>query len=561
LVLRFSGFELDRGRAVLRDPDGNAIKIRPKTFDMLGLFATNAGQILSKQTLMEALWPNLHVGEDSLFQCIRELRVALGDDQRQVIKLVSGRGYLFDAEISDEPAAVAAATPTPFAVADSAKPWRLFGWRGDVALGSLGAVVGLAIAALIFAPNLFAGRTPLVIAVMPIAGTDTPETAQTAANVTARLTDGLAKIDNIRVVMLDAASPSPRAAPAPADFVLSGELAKSGQSWELRARMTRSATREVVWTAPVTVGSNDLDDDADLSLQQLRLAAGAGHLLALRLNELVQSPTRPTTATGSSPPGSAKVAIDQAIASINRTTRERFTAAQTILEEALTNDPDNIDLEVALAALQLRGIQMVWYSPAEGAAAEEKAKSMLERAVRAKPDYLPVLEAHCRFLTATNRFTESLVACARALSFDPWNGLALFHIGVTQIQLGRFEDALATFMQADRFDTPQVSRWTWRLGAGWAYMLMGRNEEALPWLQRSIAITPGTGRTHLLMVAAYHRLGRPDEAKAALAKALELRPDSTAGNVTLPIKNASPVFLAASDQIAQAEVAAGLPER
>jgi DNA-binding winged helix-turn-helix (wHTH) protein len=88
LVLRFSGFELDRGRAVLRGADGNAIKIRPKTFEMLGLFAANAGQILTKQTLTEALWPNVHVGEDSLFQCIRELRRALGDERRDVIKLV-----------------------------------------------------------------------------------------------------------------------------------------------------------------------------------------------------------------------------------------------------------------------------------------------------------------------------------------------------------------------------------------------------------------------------------------------------------------------------------------
>jgi DNA-binding winged helix-turn-helix (wHTH) protein len=103
-VLRFGGFELDYKRAELRRPDGKAIKLRPKTFDMLALFAANAGQLLSKQKLMETVWPNVRVGEDNLFQCIRELRSALGDDQRQLIKLVSGRGYLFDAEMSTEPA-------------------------------------------------------------------------------------------------------------------------------------------------------------------------------------------------------------------------------------------------------------------------------------------------------------------------------------------------------------------------------------------------------------------------------------------------------------------------
>ncbi|WP_265442186.1 winged helix-turn-helix domain-containing protein [Bradyrhizobium sp. SEMIA] len=66
---------------------------------MLRLFATSGGRVLSKQELMEAVWPNVHVGEDSLFQCIRELRNALGDDRRQLIKLASGGGYLLAAEV------------------------------------------------------------------------------------------------------------------------------------------------------------------------------------------------------------------------------------------------------------------------------------------------------------------------------------------------------------------------------------------------------------------------------------------------------------------------------
>src|SRR5882724_11301949 len=108
MVFRFSGFELDQQRVELRGPDGEAIKLRRKTFDMLSLLAANAGRVLSKQELMEAVWPNVHVGEDSLFQCIREIRAALRDDQRQMVKLVSGRGYRFEAAVSSEAAGVAA---------------------------------------------------------------------------------------------------------------------------------------------------------------------------------------------------------------------------------------------------------------------------------------------------------------------------------------------------------------------------------------------------------------------------------------------------------------------
>jgi DNA-binding winged helix-turn-helix (wHTH) protein/tetratricopeptide (TPR) repeat protein len=559
MLLRFAGFELDPRRAELRRPGGEAIKLRPKTFAVLTLFAANPGRVLSKPELMEAVWPDVHVGDDSLFQCIREIRAALDDDDRAIVKLVSGRGYLFDAEVSTEalgtPPQVPATDTAVAAAAVPAKNWRPFGLSGRTALAvvaAFAAAVGLAIAAPMFGPELFKQRPP-VIAVMPVTGSDAGA-VPTAAAVTTRLTDGLAKIENIRLVTPEVGSTSPQAAstrPAPADFILSSELQNTGPTWELRARLTRTATREVIWSAPVSVAIGETDP----GLQQSRLAAGLGHLLALRLNELAQAGVPAPS------DGAAKVAVEQATAQINQTSKERFAAAQTMLEKALGDHPDNVDIQVALAALQLRGIQMVWYSPADAAVVEKNAKAMLERALRTRPGSIPVLQAYCRFLNATNEFTESLVACARTLAFDPWNGMALYHMGLAQLPLGRFEDALATFKQADRYDTPEVSRWTWLLGAGVSYLMMGRDEEALPWLQRSIAITPASGRPLVLLAAAYQRLGRTDEANAALAQALKLRPGSTVSNIAIPTKNTSPAYIEARNRIEQALIAAGLPER
>jgi DNA-binding winged helix-turn-helix (wHTH) protein/tetratricopeptide (TPR) repeat protein len=565
MVLRFADFELDQQRAELRGPGGEAIKLRPKTLGILILLAANAGRAVSKQELMDAVWPNIHVGDDSLFQCIREIRTALGDDQRQLVKLISGRGYLFTAEVSTDPPTTAAQAPLPVAIspseasgtAEAAPPWRLFGLRHPAALAVAGlfAIVALAIVTTIVGPSVLFGRGPPTIAVMPIAAADhDSELTAMAANVTTRLADGLAKIENIRVS-------APRLAPpdngAPqADYVLSGELQKTERSWEVRARMTRSATGEVVWTAPVSVTL----EDTDVPLQQSRFAAGIGHPLALRISALLRADARPAAASRGLPPGSSNVAIEQATASIMQTTHERFATAQMMLEKALAEDPDNVDLAVSLAALQLRGVQMVWYSPADSAAAQTSARSILERALRVEPNSIQVLEAYCRFLNATNEFAESLVTCARTLNFDPWDGLALYHIGLAQLQLGRFEDALATFKQANGFDTPQVSRWTWRLGVGWAYLLLDRSADALPWLQSSIAITPASGRSYMLLAAAYEGLGQPAEAKAAMEKGLALRPGSTLSNVVLPRKNSSAAFLATSERINRAFVTAGLPE-
>ena len=568
-MLRFAGFELDQQRAELRGLDGGVIKLRPKTFDLLVLFVRSPGRILSKQELMEAVWPNVHVGEDSLFQCIRELRAALGDDQRQIVKLVSGRGYMFDAEVLSGPAAGQTPPPAPGTVANSKtaagrmappRPGLRFR-RPLIAATVFAAIAGLAIATPIFRADILVRRTP-IIAVMPMAEVNQdPQTTAMATAVTDRLTDGLAKIDNIRVVASNAGKQANgaelvSAPPAEADYVVRNELSKGQQSWTVRTRMIKTATGEVEAIPALTVDDKNLD----LDLLQTRLAAGVGHLLAVRINALVDADARPAT-DNPSRLGSAKVVIEQATASIMQTSRERFAAAQSMLEKALAGDPENVDLEVALAALQLRGIQMVWYSPEESIAAEKNAQLMLERAARVKPNNIPVLEAYCRFLNATNQFVESLVACARTLAFDPWDGMMLYHMGVAHLQLGRFEDALVTFKQADRYDTPQVSRWTWLLGVGWSYLTLGRYEDAVPWLEKSIAITPASGRPLMLLAAAYQGAGRTEDAKAALARAMQVRPGSTASNISLPIKNSSPAFLAYSEKIKSTLIQVGLPDR
>src|SRR2546423_5305676 len=235
MLLRFAGFELDPRRAELRRSGGEAIRLRPKTFEMLVRLAADPGHIFSKQELIETLWPNVHVGDGSLFQCIGEIRTALGDEDRTIIKLVSGRGYRLDAEVTtealDPPSQI---PPAEAAVAPAAVPtksWRPFGLRGPTALATvavLGAALGLAIATPMLGPDLFKQRPP-AIAVMPITGADA-DAAPTAAAVTIRLADGLAKIENIRVVKPEAGGASPQAASARAaqtDFVLSGELQKT----------------------------------------------------------------------------------------------------------------------------------------------------------------------------------------------------------------------------------------------------------------------------------------------------------------------------------------------
>jgi DNA-binding winged helix-turn-helix (wHTH) protein len=106
-VLRFDRFTLDLTRGCVRLGD-QVIDLRPKAFEVLRHLAENAGRLVSRQELFDAVWPNVVVSDDSLGQCIGELRQRLGDNEHRLIKTVSRRGYLLDA------------TPVP---ASEERPW------------------------------------------------------------------------------------------------------------------------------------------------------------------------------------------------------------------------------------------------------------------------------------------------------------------------------------------------------------------------------------------------------------------------------------------------------
>jgi DNA-binding winged helix-turn-helix (wHTH) protein len=128
--LQFDRFTLDLSRGCVR-LGGRDIDLSPKAFSVLRLLAENAGRLVSKQELYDAVWPGVTVTDESLVQRIRELRQLLGDDDHSLIKTVSRRGYLLDRtprqrseELASEPVAAVHADSNPLPVAVPLAPER-----------------------------------------------------------------------------------------------------------------------------------------------------------------------------------------------------------------------------------------------------------------------------------------------------------------------------------------------------------------------------------------------------------------------------------------------------
>ena len=100
-VRQFGNFALDLGRGALVNSHGREIPLRPKPFALLRLFVENCGRLVTREAIMSAVWPGVFVSDDSIAQCVKEIRRALGDDGQTIVKTVSKRGFRFEAEIRD----------------------------------------------------------------------------------------------------------------------------------------------------------------------------------------------------------------------------------------------------------------------------------------------------------------------------------------------------------------------------------------------------------------------------------------------------------------------------
>jgi predicted ATPase/DNA-binding winged helix-turn-helix (wHTH) protein len=107
LSYQFGEFTLDSARGCLLRA-GVEIKLRPKVYETLKYLLEHPGQLIGKQELMQAVWPNAFVTDDSLVQCTLELRRALDDGRQQLLKTVPRRGYLFAAPVMQHAAETSA---------------------------------------------------------------------------------------------------------------------------------------------------------------------------------------------------------------------------------------------------------------------------------------------------------------------------------------------------------------------------------------------------------------------------------------------------------------------
>ncbi|MDP7573356.1 MAG: winged helix-turn-helix domain-containing protein, partial [Myxococcota bacterium] len=100
---------------------GKSVRLEPKVFDVLLHLIANCDRVVTKDELLDTLWPGEAVSDSVLPRCIAAMRRAVGDSRtrQQVIATAHGRGYRFVAELKTagppEQKTPAPSTPAPAA--------------------------------------------------------------------------------------------------------------------------------------------------------------------------------------------------------------------------------------------------------------------------------------------------------------------------------------------------------------------------------------------------------------------------------------------------------------
>ena len=102
-VYDFAGFVFDPAVGELSRSDGSQARLRPKSAQVLEYLLDNAGRVVSREELLAAVWPDISISEESITQCVADVRRAFGNDSAGLLRTLPRRGYLLSADVTYGP--------------------------------------------------------------------------------------------------------------------------------------------------------------------------------------------------------------------------------------------------------------------------------------------------------------------------------------------------------------------------------------------------------------------------------------------------------------------------
>jgi TolB-like protein/cytochrome c-type biogenesis protein CcmH/NrfG len=508
---RFGAFELQPNERRLL-AGGEPVVLGPRAFDLLIALVERPGQLVTKEELLDCVWPKLVVEENNLQVQVSALRKILG---QEAIATIPGRGYRFTVTLTDSNAPlktllapidenVPSIAVLPFVnMSDDAANEYFADGIAEELINVLSKIRGLRVASHTSAFSFKGGRV------------DIPTVAQ----------------------KLNVAT------------ILEGSVRKSGKRVRITVQLVQVATDSHLWSETYDRELEDIfavqDDIAQSVVKELRSAL-LGEKRDLSASAAVKAEVQ-AAAKGRGENAEAYRLYLQGQFFVAQRTQASLATGIEYFRQAVGLDPQYALAWAALAYAQSIEAGAGWSSYGEG---HRHARESAERALALEPD---LAEGHAALgqirllhdwdwsgadassrralelapgsagvvLGAAvvpgflGRLDESIALCRRVIVLDPLNVQGHRYLGRFSLFAGFFEQAEAALKEALKLN-PQGAGTYEHLGQ--VYLVQGRFAEALAAFKKE----SDEGLRLLGLSVAYHALGRKAQSSAALEQLSEL---------------------------------------
>ncbi len=503
-LFRFDRYTLNLPRAELRCGE-DAIELRPKSFDVLCYLIENAGRVVSKDEIFSAVWPDVTVTDDSLVQCVREIRHAVKDDDQRLIKTVQRRGYLFDA-----PVIRSNSTETLDAAASENGKARLQASPALIAAGAaILLVVGLGAWWFATSRSTPAVGTPSIAVLFSTSGDGSEKTYDYFSDgLTDDVIAALGRFSGLRVVVrtsLDkyrgtAWEPQQLRRDLDVRYMLDGVVRRSGDRIRLTARLTDTSKGVLLW-------SDTYDEEMkDVFAVQDRLTRNIVGRLAVRISRIEQQ-------RANAIPTSNMQAYDFVLRGREKLlhiTRADNLEARRFFRLAADLDDRYASAFVGMGHTYHNDILFGWSPRLDEAS--RRAYEFANRGIilddKDPAGYLLLATIY----VIQREYDLALAEADRGIELNPHDADGYAVRGAVLVWMGRIDDAIAAFETAAQFD-PNQSRPRSLAHLGIAYLLAQRHDDAVRAFESSIGRNPEFTLAHIGLAAVYVELGRRAEAE------------------------------------------------
>ncbi|MEO1580622.1 MAG: tetratricopeptide repeat protein [Pseudomonadota bacterium] len=481
---------------------GISSRVEPRTMDVLMLLVREQGSVVSRDALIEQVWRGAAVSDDVVSRCIYQLRKALGDTDRSMIKTVPKRGYTLTATVQ------AAAQESPMAPTASPTvppidPPSMGSGPRRLLIAGLLLLLG-AVLLFVFHRPTIETKPPLqnlALAVSESVSETTPAEGKLSFGLAEDLVHRLGNAAELTVLMkqqqlivADALLTTPRI-----DAELYVHVTDEGERWRLDARLTLG--QRLLWTSTSNTSEKTIDQ-----------------LLTGIVNQTLTSLNRPPS-RDESPDGFATNNLEAYRLLLygrdKLQTRNATNIAEALryFEQATTFAPSFSSAYVSIAeAHALRRD----YSAADWAAVRDVARDALEiaRDLASETAHFIAVSGYVKY--DDGEFGLAEASLLRALSINPSYADAHMWLGRTYLQTGRMLKARDAFLDTVQL-VPARSRAVLNLGL--AYQAVGEYAESVKYFRFIAEREPDNFPAYWRLASTYWDHGKLEEALQAFADA------------------------------------------